>query len=106
MSKSVRMYSSARPEIEWGGLSHIGPVREDNQDAILLPDCLPEGFDREGSSLSDPATGVQSPTVPQPPTQFRLRSIPTCQVTYLALQMEWGGIHMAGWPVNWLWNCF
>ena len=24
------------PELEWSGLSHVGPVREDNQDAIQL----------------------------------------------------------------------
>ena len=63
MSESVRMYASTRPEIEWGGLSHIGPVREDNQDAILLPDCPPEGSEREGSTQSDSATEIQSATV-------------------------------------------
>jgi protein phosphatase len=35
--------NSLLPEIESSGLSVIGPVREDNQDAILLPDTsLPE----------------------------------------------------------------
>ena len=32
------MTGSTGPEIEYNGLSHVGPVRDDNQDAIRLPE--------------------------------------------------------------------
>src|SRR5512136_3194746 len=45
-------HSQASPEIECSGLSHIGSVREDNQDAIRLPG-EPPAADRRLFALAD-----------------------------------------------------